>query len=142
MSVQLHSYINFDGNAREAMEYYHSIFGGELTANTFGESASEQMPVEPEDMDKIMHAFLKGEGGIELMGSDAPMNMPRDNGSRITLSLSGDDEAVLRAYWDRLSEGGSISVPLDPSPWGDTFGMLTDKFGVGWMIDIRHIADV
>jgi PhnB protein len=136
MSVKLNSYINFAGNTREVMEFYKSVFGGEVYFDTFGKHESTEMPVAPEDRDKIMHAFLKGENGVELMASDAPMGMTVDQGAQVSLTLNGDDETALRGYWEKLSEGAEVSVPLAPSPWGDTFGMLTDKYGIHWMVDI------
>lgn len=136
MTAKLHSYINFNGNAREAMDFYKSIFGGEVHADTFATYESTGMPVAPEDREKIMHAFLKGDNGIELMGSDAMTGMPVSEGAHISLTLSGDDEVLLRGYWDKLSDGGKITAPMMQSPWGDTFGMLTDKYGVNWMVDI------
>jgi PhnB protein len=62
--------------------------------------------------------------------------MPLDTGSNVSLSLSGNDEAELKGYWDKLSVGATISVPLAPAPWGDMFGMLTDKFGIQWLVNI------
>ena len=136
MAVKLNAYIGFDGNAAEAMEFYKSVFGGEVYSDTFGKFAGSGMPVAPEDEDKIMHAYLKGDNGIELMASDSPSGMERDSGSQISLSLSGEDEATLRDYWDKLSDGGTVTMPFDKAPWGDTFGMLTDKYGINWMVDV------
>lgn len=141
MGVRLHSYISFNGTAREALDFYQSVFGGEVYADTYEKYVSTDMPVGQDDMDKIMHGFLKGENGIELMASDTPSNMSFEDGTRITLSLSGDDEELLKGYWNKLGEGGVISVPMATSPWGDTFGMLADKFGVGWMVDIRPASE-
>lgn len=139
MTVKLNSYISFNGNAKEAMEFYKSIFGGEIFSDTFESFASSEMPVADEDKQKIMHAYLKGDNGIELMGADTPTGMTYNEGARITLTLNGDDDAALRGYWDKLAEGGTITVPLEKAPWGDVFGMLTDKFGVNWMVDIRPV---
>ena len=139
MTVKLNSYISFNGNAKEAMEFYQSIFGGEIFSDTFESFASSEMPVADEDKQKIMHAYLKGDDGIELMGADTPTGMTYDEGARITLTLNGDDEPTLRSYWDKLAEDGTITVPLDKAPWGDIFGMLTDKFGVNWMVDISPV---
>ena len=139
MTTKLNSYLHFNGNAKEAMDFYQSVFGGEVHADTFGKFASDAMPVAEEDKDKIMHAYLKGDNGIELMGSDTPSHMEFQDGARLSLTLNGDDEGLLRSYWDKLSEGGKVTVPLDKSPWGDTFGMLTDKYGIDWMIDIGPI---
>lgn len=135
MTAKLTSYINFNGNTKEAIEFYKSIFGGEVQMDTF-DSYAEQMPMSDADKGKIMHAHLKGDNGIELMASDTPSSMPFQSGAQITLSLYGDDETTLRGYWDKLSEGGQITMPLEKAPWGDTFGMLTDKFGINWMVDI------
>lgn len=138
MATKLNSYISFKDNAREAAEFYKSVFGGELFMDTFGSMADKGMPVDDSEKDKIMHAYLKA-NGIELMMADTPNAMEYNDGARISLALNGDDETVLRDYWDKLAEGGTITMPLDKAPWGDTFGMLTDKFGVNWMIDIGPI---
>lgn len=141
MSVQLNSYVHFTGNAREALEFYKTVFGGEAILRTFAQYESPQMSVAPEDREKIMHGYLKGDNGIELMASDAPSSMPQpDTGSRVSLTVSGDDKALLHGYWDKLSEGAAVTVSLAQSPWDDTFGMLTDKYGVVWMVDIGNPA--
>lgn len=136
MPVKINSYINFDGNARQAMEFYQTVFGGELFADTFSSYASEEMPVVEIDRDKIMHAFLKGDNGIELMAADIPTGSPVPKDSKVWLTVNGDDEQLLRGYWNKLIEAGEIMMPLEKAPWGDTFGMLTDRFGINWMIDI------
>lgn len=138
-TARLNSYIHFNGNAQEAIDFYKSVFGGEVYSDTFDSFASEEMQVAEADKGKIMHAFLKGDNGIELMLSDTPSGMSYDDGSRITLTLNGDDESLLTGYWDKLSEGGTVSVPLAKAPWGDTFGILRDQFGVEWMIDIGPV---
>jgi PhnB protein len=135
MKVSLHAYINFNGNASEAIEFYRSVFDAKVTSNTFGEFA-DSMPSVSEDKDKIMHAFIKNDKGVEFMLSDTPSTMTYSDGKRIVLSLSGDDEETLRVYWGRLTAGGKIEVPLETAPWGDVYGALTDKFGVGWMINV------
>lgn len=139
MTIKLNSYITFNGNTREAMEYYKSIFGGETYMDTFGSMSDSGRPVDPRDTDKIMHAYLRGNTGIELMAADTPSTMEYHDGSRMSLTLNGDDEAVLRGYWDKLAADGLITMPLDKAPWGDVFGMVTDKYGVNWMIDIGEL---
>lgn len=136
MSAKVNSYISFNGNAAEAMEFYKSVFGGEVYSDTFEKFASAEMPVADADKQKIMHAYLNGDNGIELMGADTPTGMGYTDGQRISLALSGEDEAEMRGYWDKLSDGGQVTMPLEKAPWGDTFGMLKDKFGVEWMIDV------
>lgn len=133
MASRLNPYLNFNGNAREAMAFYHSIFGGELTSMTFSEGG---MPHDPADKDKIMHSQLISPGGYWLMVSDTPPGMPLNAGNNMTVSLSGDAEDELTGYWNKLVDGGSIGVPLAKAPWGDSFGMLTDKFGTPWMVNI------
>jgi PhnB protein len=131
MVSSLNPYIGFTDNARQAMEFYQEVFGGTLVLNTFGEYGTEG-----EDADKIMHAQLETDKGYTLMGADTPTGMQRDSGSSITISLSGDEGDDLRGYWEKLSEGGSISLPLEKQMWGDEFGQCTDRFGVNWMVNI------
>lgn len=133
MAVQLNAYLSFQDNAQEAMEFYQSIFGGDLTLSTFAEFQASEDPAE---QDKIMHGLLETEDGQVLMGADTPNSMEYTPASGFALSLSGEDEAKLRRYWDRLSEGGAVTMPLEKAPWGDTFGMCTDKFDVAWMVNI------
>jgi PhnB protein len=132
MATVLNPYLSFHDNARQAMEFYKSTLGGELTMSTFGEGGMNQ---DPRESNLIMHAQLNAPNGMVLMGSDTPSSMgpPRGNGA---ISLSGDDERSLRGYWEKLREGGSIVMPLEKAPWGDTFGMLNDKFGVQWLVNI------
>ena len=135
----LNPYVSFDGNAREALSFYHSVLGGELEISTFADFADSGMPVSPEDRDKVMHGRLTAEGGMTLMAADTPAGMDYEGPvSGITLSLSGgaEDTDRLTDAFGKLSEGGEVGVPLDKAPWGDTFGMFTDRFGVAWMIDI------
>lgn len=134
MTIQLNPYFNFRGEARAALDFYQTVFGGDLHTTTFGE-----MPGLPHDdevnPDHLMHGALQGDNGIILMAADAPpsMNAPA---STTAISLSGDDDATLRGYFDALSDGATNVMPLNQAPWGDTFGMLTDKFGVPWMVNI------
>ena len=137
MTVRLNPYINFDGQARAAIEFYRSVFGGEVTLSTYGESG---MTDDPAQADRIMHAQLDAGPSLLLMVSDAPPGMPLDSGSQISVSLSGDDEATLRGYWDGLTGGGgSVTMPLERAPWGDSFGMCTDRFGIAWMVNIAGV---
>ena len=137
MTVRLNPYIGFDGDAREAMDFYASVFGGELTTSTYAEGG---MPGDPAHGDRIMHAMLDAGPGLVLMASDVPPGMPKGEGSRITISLSGDDEATLRGYWDGLvGGGGTVTQPLERAPWGDSFGMCTDRFGINWMVNIAGV---
>jgi len=131
VTSRLNPYIGFDSNAREAMEFYRDVFGGELALSTFGEMGAGA----PGEEDKIMHAMLETPSGFALMGSDTPAGMTRPDASNISISLSGDDEA-LRGYFEKLSAGGSVPMPLERQMWGDEFGMCVDRFGVAWMVNI------
>jgi PhnB protein len=133
MGTRLNPYLSFRDSAREAMEFYHSVFGGELTTNTFAEYQASEDPAE---QDKIMHSHLETDGGLVIMAADTPNSMELTPGSNFAVSLSGEDEAELRGCWDKLSEGGTVTMPLDKAPWGDTFGMCVDRFGVSWMVNI------
>ena len=135
----LNPYISFRGTAREAMEYYAALFGGELTLSTFRDFG---MPgVADEELDLIMHGNLAAPGGMTLMGADAPASMQVPAESYITISLSGDDDAELRRVWAGLADGGNVTMPLEVAPWGDAFGELTDRFGVKWMMNITGAAN-
>ena len=134
MASRLNPYISFTDNARPAMEFYKDVFGGTLTMNTFGEYGAQDTP----DADKIMHAQLETERGFTLMGADTPTGMDHTPGTNISVSLSGDDADELRGYWQKLSDGGAVSVPLEKQMWGDEFGMCVDRFGIGWMVNIAQ----
>ena len=138
MQTRLNPYLSFRDNAREAMEFYRSVFGGKLTVNTFKEFHASE---DPSEDDKIMHAMLEAENGIVFMAADTPNGMVYRPGANISMSLSGDDEKELRSYFEKLSAGGKIVMPLEKAPWGDTFGMCTDRFGVDWMVNVAGQAD-
>ncbi len=133
MSVTLNPYLSFKGNAREAMEFYHTVFGGELTISTF---ADLHAAVEPEENDLIMHSQLTGDNDIVFMGSDTPSHMPYQAPAGISISLSGDDETLLSGYFAQLSDGGNVMQPLEKAPWGDMFGMFVDRFGISWLVNV------
>ena len=133
MSAKLNPYLTFAGNARAAMEFYQQVFGGELTMNTFGEFGGAPEGVSP---DGVMHAMLVTDADLTLMGSDAATPGEIATGDAITISLSGDDNGALHGYWDQLSDGGTVGMPLEKQMWGDEFGMCTDRFGIPWMVNI------
>jgi PhnB protein len=134
MASVLNPYLNFPGTAREAMEFYAEVFGGTLRVNTFGEYGATDSP----DVDKIMHGMLETPSGYTIMGADVPTGMQYDPAAGVSLSLSGDDGDELRGYWDKLSEGGRVTMPLEKQAWGDEFGMCVDRFGVPWMVNITQ----
>ena len=133
MSTRLNPYLGFRDNARAAMEFYRSVFGGQLEMSTFEDFQASDDPAE---RNKIMHSMLETENGLALMAADTPAHMDYTPGTNFSISLSGDNAEELRGYWERLSDGGTTVQPLETAPWGDTFGMLTDRFGVTWMVNI------
>lgn len=134
MASVLNPYLSFDWDARQAMEFYKDVFGGELRLNTYGDFGQSGA----ENADKIMHGMLRTAEGFTLMGADMPPGMEHSPGNAFAVSVSGEDESTLRGYWEKLSSGGSVSVPLEKQMWGDVFGMCTDRFGIPWMVDISR----
>ena len=131
MAARLNPYLHFSGTAREAMEFYRSVLGGELDVMTFGDAGGggDQYPD-----DGVMHAFLRTADGLELMASDG--HDPDAGPDRVSLSLSGDDAPTLTRWFEALTEGGEVDVPLEQQVWGDTFGQVTDRYGVRWLVNI------
>jgi PhnB protein len=134
MATRLNPYVSFNGNAREAMEFYKDMLGGTLRLTTFGEYGQPDAP----EADRIMHGMLETTSGFTLMGSDLAPGMTHHPGNNITISLSGDDADELRGYWEKLADGGSVAVPLEKQMWGDEFGACVDKFGIAWMVNISQ----
>lgn len=131
--TKLNPYLNFRDTARDAMEFYRSVFGGELTFTTFGDFGVSDDPAEST---KIMHAQLVTEGDLTLMAADVPNRMELSSGTNYSVSISGDDLPEATLYWDRLAHGATITAPFAQAPWGDTFGMLVDRFGVSWLFNV------
>ena len=132
MATHLNPYLSFRDDAREAMEFYQSVFGGELVLSTFGDFHASDDPAE---VDKIMHGQLETPGGLVLMGADTPVSMELAAQTSISVSVSGQDLAELQGYWDKLAEGGTVLQPFADAPWGARFGMLNDKFGTPWLVN-------
>lgn len=135
--ARLNPYLGFLDNAREAMEFYQSVFGGELDVNTFGQFGAGGGP----EADKVMHAQLETPQGFTLMASDTPEGMEHKPGNNISVSLSGEGGDGLDEMFTKLSEGGTVTMPLEKQMWGDTFGMVLDRFGISWMVNIAASAD-
>jgi len=137
MQSTLNPYISFKDNAREAMEFYQSIFGGKLDTTTFKEF---NLSGDASEDDKIMHAMLTTDSGMVIMASDTPNAMEFKPGANVSISISGTNESELRGYFEKLSDGGIVAMPLEKAPWGDLFGMVVDKFGTSWMISVTASA--
>ncbi|MET7962406.1 VOC family protein [Micromonospora zamorensis] len=130
MTARVSPYLSFAGNAREAMEFYQSVFGGNLKINTFadlhGATGASRDAL-------VAHAILKGTTGIVLMGSD---RTPGDDGTEGSSIALGGDEAELTAYWEQLSANGAVTVVLARSQWGALYGRCTDPFGTDWLVNV------
>ncbi|MEQ1736286.1 MAG: VOC family protein [Rhodoglobus sp.] len=135
MTAILNPYLNFPGNAREAIEFYHSVFGGDLDVMTFADNGDPY----PGEGDKIMHSQIDTPSGFTLMASDvtsAHSYTAGENNFSVSLSGAKGDDKELRGYWDKLSAGANVTQALETAPWGATFGILIDKFGVMWLLNI------
>lgn len=133
MASKLNPYLTFGGNAREAMEFYNVAFGGELTLQTYKEMNMAQSP----DQDNLVgHSQFVATDNMTLMGSDDP----EGESYSASVAVSGENLDELRGYWDKLSDGATVLAPFETAPWGDTFGMLMDKFGIRWMINVVTAA--
>jgi PhnB protein len=132
MKTALMPYFNFNGNTAEAMKFYQSVLGGELTIQTFEDA---KMAQRPEDKNRTMHAVLKNDM-LSFMASDGKPGQEVKFGDNVHITINGDDEKKLTGFFNKLSQGGTVVMPLGKQFWGDTFGMLTDKFGVHWMVNI------
>jgi PhnB protein len=132
MASRLNPYLNFNGNTRQAMEFYTSVFGGNLTLTTYAELGA----TDPADADRIMHSQLETDAGYTIMAADLPRDMEFHPMAGCSVSISGDDADALRGYWEKLSASGSATMPMQKQAWGDEFGMCVDQFGVSWMVDI------
>jgi PhnB protein len=133
MPSTLNPYLNFRDSTREAMEFYKGIFGGKLDMNTFSDYNAAP---DPSEANKVMHAVLEAPNGITFMAADTPNSMEYKPSAGFAMSLSGENEDELRGYFDKLSAGGMVTMPLEKAVWGDTFGMVQDKFGVSWLVNI------
>jgi PhnB protein len=132
MKPTLTPYLNFMGQTGPAMKFYQSVLGGDLKMQTFAESG---MPTAPEDKDKIIHADLQNDA-LSFMASDGNAEHPVHMGDNIMMSIVGSDSVLLKKYFDGLAAGGTVDMPLAKQFWGDTYGQLTDKFGVRWSVNI------
>ncbi len=134
MASRLNPYLNFDGTARQAMEFYASVFGGTLNINTFAAYGA----TDSQDADRVMHAMLETNAGYTIMAADVTSEMEYHPPAGFSMSLSGDDGEALRGYFEKLSVGGITTMPLAKQVWGDEFGMCTDRFGVSWLVNISE----
>lgn len=133
MGSRLNPYIRYNGNARQAMEFYQEVLGGKLEIGTIGDFGSPDSP----DAGKVMHAQLDTPYGYTLMACDVDgqiEDVPHSPGNNVAVYLGGDGE--LRGHFEKLSVGGTVTMPLEKQVWGDEAGALVDKFGITWMVNI------
>lgn len=134
MSLQTTTHLNFRGDARAALEHYRSVFGGDLVAITYADAHAVQDPAEA---DQIMWGQVSAPNGFRVMAYDVPGARPWDLGQDpFFVSVRADDADELTQCWTRLAEGASVTVELAPAPWAPLYGMLTDRFGVTWVLDV------
>jgi len=133
--AQLNPFLRFnDGKCKEAMNFYKSIFGGEVSFMTVGESPyAKDMAADKQDF--IMHAELK-KGGFVFFGSDM-MKDKATIGDNVGMSLNCESEAEIRDLFDKLSKGGEVFMPIEDAFWGALFGVVTDKYGIEWMLNFQ-----
>ncbi|MFI0482100.1 VOC family protein [Actinomadura sp. 9N215] len=131
MGSRLNPYISYNGNARQAMEFYREVFGGKLELNAHSDSGSPGSP----GADKIMHASLDTPDGYTLMAWDVPEGVPHHPGNNVAVYIGGDDTG-LRDHFKKLSANGTVTMPLEKQAWGDEAGALVDQFGISWMFNI------
>jgi len=129
------TYLNFDGNCREAMTFYAKCLGGDLTLTPLSEMPGNHPP---EAKDRIMHARVNKGSTAVLMASDAMPGMPFQQGAGFSISIMCESAHEIDSLFAALSEGGKVGMPLADQFWGARFGMLTDKFGIHWMLNFEH----
>jgi PhnB protein len=134
MASRLNPYLNFNGDARQALQFYASVFGGTPAFSTFADLGAAGSP----DADRIMHGMLETDLGFTIMGADITSDMEYNPMAGASVSISGNDGEALRGYWENLSADGTTTMPLQKQVWGDEFGMCVDKFGVPWLINISE----
>jgi PhnB protein len=134
MSITTTTHLNFRGDARPALEFYRSVFGGELVAISYQDAHS--VP-DPSQADQLMWGQVQGDNGIHVMAYDVPSSLPYDAGvNAVFVSVRGKDADEISAYWKSLSDGATILQDLAPAAWSPLYGMLKDRFGVTWVLDV------
>ncbi|SEM30362.1 VOC family protein [Nonomuraea pusilla] len=134
MAVKSVTHLNFRGDARAALEFYRSVFGGALAVVTYKDAGNVQ---EPAEADQVMWGQVLADDGFHVMAYDVPSRMPWNPGENaFFLSLRGETTQEITAYWEKLSEGATVVQPLAPAQWAPLYGMLKDRFGVVWVVDV------
>ena len=137
--AQINPHINFNGNAEEAFNFYKSIFGGDFAKVTrLKEISSPEFPVPESDAEKILHISLPI-GKNKLIGNDVPsfLGSVNENENRSKISISAESREEADKLFNGLSNGGSVEMPMEDSPWGVYYGMFRDKYGIEWIIEFE-----
>ncbi len=135
--MSLSPYLTFDGNCREAFEFYRSVLGGEFSQMMTFADGPEDLPVAKDERDRILHVALPFGSGV-LMGSDSCAGMgggPLVRGNNLGIALAAESREHCEALFEGLSAGGTVEMPLEEAFWGALFGKWTDRFGVDWMVN-------
>ena len=134
MSVNTVTHLNFRGDARQALTFYHSVFGGDVAMITYKDAHNVQ---EPSEADQVMWGQVTTENGFQVMAYDVPSRLPWNQGENaFFVSLRGQTSEEITTYWEKLSDGATIVQPLEPAQWAPLYGMLKDQFGVVWVVDV------
>ncbi|MCC2309789.1 VOC family protein [Cellulomonas chengniuliangii] len=135
MTVSTTPHLNFRGQARAALEFYQSVFGGDLAAITYADAGAVTVA---DEADQIMWGQVSSEAGFRVMAYDVPAHTPWEPGANpFFVSVRGADAEEVTGYWKNLADGSAIAVPLAPAAWAPLYGMLTDRFGVTWVLDVE-----
>ncbi|MQM27633.1 VOC family protein [Glycomyces albidus] len=134
MTVNVTPHLNFRGEARAALEFYRSVFGGDLVVSTYGDLGAAQDPAEA---DLVVWGQVSAPGGFRVMAYDVPAALPLSRGEDpFFVSVRGGDVAELTDLWEGLAKGGTVVQPFGPSAWAEAYGMVKDRFGVTWVLDV------
>jgi len=137
MSIVTTTHLNFRGDARAALEFYQSVFGGEITLVSYQDAQNVQ---DPSEADQVMWGQVIGDNGFHVMAYDVPVRMSWEQGQiSFFVSIRGKSADEITSYWKGLSEGAIVVQELAPAGWAPLYGMLKDRFGVVWVLDV--IAD-
>ncbi|MEV4377585.1 VOC family protein [Streptosporangium sp. NPDC049644] len=134
MSVKSVAHLNFRGDARAALEFYQSVFGGDVAVVTYKDAGNVQDPAEA---DQVMWGQVAAGNGFHVMAYDVPSQLPWDRGENsFFLSVRGESTEEITEYWQKLSAEATVVQPLGPAQWAPLYGMLKDRFGVVWVLDV------
>jgi PhnB protein len=137
MSITTTTHLNFRGDARAALEYYRSVFGGRLDAFSY---ADAHAVTDPAEADQLSFGQVVSEEGFHVMAYDVPATTAHDRGTiPVFVSVRGNDSDEITRYWEALAEGSEIVAPLAPAAWAPLYGMLRDRFGVTWVLDVEAV---